>query len=84
MIVSSYVMPDEEDPNYRNVWIKCGNGDEYDVTVQEIDEEGWKARGLENVIADIPLPRRDTDEIEQMKEMAVETVEAIESINESD
>lgn len=84
MRVSSYISPDEPDveKRRRSVWVKCKNEDEYDITVVKRDEE-WAAESVENVIADVTITKRDSDEVKQMKKMAERTVEAIVEINES-
>lgn len=82
MKVSSYIKPDEQEDEgeERDVWVELEDGDEYDIQV--IKEEGeWRAGQMENVIADRSIGSRDTEVIQEMKEISIDVVESIESIN---
>lgn len=82
MYVSEYTVPDTENDIRRNVWITMDeDGDEYDVQVTRDDEESeWRVSHVTGVIAKTPVRRRG-DSVEDMKEMALETVIQVESIS---
>lgn len=82
MKVSSYIKPDEQEDNgeERDVWVELEDGDEYDIQVIKEDGE-WTAGQMENVIADRSIGSRDTEVIQEMKEISIDVVKSIESIN---
>lgn len=83
MRVTSYAEPaPDNSETKRNVWVRVENDDEYDVEVdQSEDNDEWEVKKIESVIADIPIKRRDNDMKNEMRTLALETVNQLNSIN---
>lgn len=84
MRATNYI--ESESDNYepsdeRHVWILTEDEDEYDVELEQTEDDEWQVSSIESVIADIPIKRRDKDQKDQMRSIACDVVQKMVEVN---